>query len=201
MVVLGEIEIGCGRDFGGDRAMARRRQPLLELIAGLQRQRFLCGVADIDAGSVLRADIVALAHALGRVVVLPELAQQFGIADLRRLVDHPDHLVVAGPAGADLLIGCVRGRSGGVANHRHPNTGQVPEPPLDAPEAAHSERGDLGSLGVWPGQGVAIEEMGLGGGDGRLAPRQSGIGGWHGCLLLAENVETEHGTPLNGWNQ
>ena len=36
----------------------------------------------VDARAVLRADVVALAHALGRVVLLEERLQQVGVGDL-----------------------------------------------------------------------------------------------------------------------
>ena len=48
-------------------------QPLFRQLCLIQRQAFLCGLAllvrvDVDARAVLGADVVALAHPLGRVV-------------------------------------------------------------------------------------------------------------------------------------
>ena len=63
------------------------------------------GTVAVDAGAVLRADVVALAHALRRVVVLPEDAQHLLVARLRG-IEHDEHdLVVPGAAAAHLFVG------------------------------------------------------------------------------------------------
>src|ERR1700760_3578885 len=72
MIVLGEVELADGRDLGRDRIEPLRRQRLL--IGCLRR---LGGFAlriteSVDRAAILRADVVALAHALGRIVALPE---------------------------------------------------------------------------------------------------------------------------------
>src|SRR5262245_63126196 len=76
VVVLGEIELRRVEDLGRDRTVAFRRKRLLVL--GL---RLLGGFAlgwrgDVDAGAILRADVVALPDALGRVVRFPERLEQ-----------------------------------------------------------------------------------------------------------------------------
>src|SRR5262249_52572147 len=66
VVVLGKIELRRVEDFGGDRIEA----PCLELLVVYRFRRVrgatLLGRERVDAGTVLRARVVALAHALGR---------------------------------------------------------------------------------------------------------------------------------------
>src|SRR5262245_23989760 len=79
VIVLGEVERRGGGDLGRDLAEALGRQRLL---IGLQRGDRLGGLRvarDIEARAVLGADVVALAHALGRVVVFPEHLQELAI--------------------------------------------------------------------------------------------------------------------------
>ena len=68
MVVLGVEELGGVDDLGGDLAVAGVAQALLvELARGLRG--LALGVRGrVDGGAVLGAHVVALAHALGRVV-------------------------------------------------------------------------------------------------------------------------------------
>ena len=76
MVVLCEIKLAGGRDLGGDRAITLGRQSFF--VGGL---RLPCGAQlriaiGIDRRAILRADIVALAHALRWIVAFPERLQQ-----------------------------------------------------------------------------------------------------------------------------
>ena len=58
-----------------------------------------CAVAvRVDRRPVLRADVVALAHALRRVVALPEDAQQLVVTDALRVEDDQHDLGVTGQA-------------------------------------------------------------------------------------------------------
>ena len=84
-------------------------------------------------------DVVALAHALRRVVVLPERLEELLVGDPRRVERDLDDLGVAGPAGADLLVGRVRRVAAGVADGRGHDAGELPEVLLVAPEAAEAE--------------------------------------------------------------
>jgi hypothetical protein len=97
----------------------------------------------VDARPVLRARVVALAHALRRVVALPEHLQQVLIANHPRVEDHPHDLVVSGHAGADLAVGRVRGVPGRVAGRGRADPLDLPELALRAPEAAQAEHGRL----------------------------------------------------------
>jgi hypothetical protein len=62
------------------------------------------GVVQVDAAAVLGAAVVALAVQRGRVVDDKEDLQNLAQADLLRVVFQLDHFVVAGGAGAHLLV-------------------------------------------------------------------------------------------------
>src|SRR5690349_3972437 len=72
MIVLGEIERTGGGDLGGDGAEPLGRQRLL--IGRLRSigRLALRIVRGVDRAAILRADIVALTHALCRVMAFPE---------------------------------------------------------------------------------------------------------------------------------
>ena len=108
-----------------------------------------------DQGAVLRADVVALTHALRGVVVLPEHPQQVGVRHLRGVEDHPDDLGVGRAAGAHLLVRRVRRDPAGVADRGRPHAWHLPERLLLAPEAAEGELRDLEAVRVGPGDGRA----------------------------------------------
>src|SRR4029079_18330625 len=105
VVVLGVVEVVQRRDLGRDLAVDTAAESVLERRAR-RVGRLTLGVARrVDRRAVLGADIVALAHALGRIVVLPEALQQRVIARLLRVEDDEDNLGVAGAGAADLGVG------------------------------------------------------------------------------------------------
>ena len=102
------------------------RAPTLARLRG--ERRLVLGVGrPVERRAVLGADIVALAHALGRVMSLPERPEQLVVGDLARVVGDEDDLGVAGTAGARLLIGRVGRRAAGVADGGRVDAGQRPE--------------------------------------------------------------------------
>ena len=93
------------------------------------------------------ADVVAVPVEAGRVVVLPEGAQQ-GLAaraDDGGVVDHPHRLGVAGDPGAHLLVGGVGRRAAHVADGGDHDAGPAPQDALHAPEAAAGQVEHLGA--------------------------------------------------------
>jgi hypothetical protein len=105
VVVLGEVEGGRVEDLRGDRAETALAQgPLIGRPGGLGGGA-LGGRSHVDPGAVLGADIVALAHALRRVVALEERLEQRLEGDDLRVVSHEHDLVVPRAARADLLVG------------------------------------------------------------------------------------------------
>jgi hypothetical protein len=94
VIVLGEIELWRRQDLSGDGAEPLRLQRFfIGRLRGLRRALLRLGKV-VDAGAVLRADVVPLAHALGRVVGLPEHLQELVIADVLRVIDHEHCLVM-----------------------------------------------------------------------------------------------------------
>src|SRR5687767_13107860 len=68
VIILGVIKLRRLQDLGGDLAVAGLGQTLLIRLLSLLRGGTLFVVVEIDAGAILSADVVALAHAVGRVV-------------------------------------------------------------------------------------------------------------------------------------
>src|SRR5207249_5415637 len=76
----------------------------------------LLGGERVDARAVLRSDVVALAHALRRVVGLPEDLEHGLVTGGGRIEDGQYDLGVPRPARADLLVGRVGRVPTGVAD-------------------------------------------------------------------------------------
>src|SRR5580704_11874772 len=72
VVILGEIEWRRLADFGGDAAKPGALEARFVAFARRLGGPLLLGGIGVDRRAVLRPDIVALAHPLGRVVALPE---------------------------------------------------------------------------------------------------------------------------------
>src|ERR1700689_549040 len=174
VIVLGEIERRRVLYVCGDGGQALRGQRL-----GVACARGFGGGAllrreHIDAGPVLRTDIVALTHALGRVVAFPKSFEQALIGDFLRIVDHEHHLVMASAPAAPLLVGRVRRKATGVADRGHVNAvAELPEFALGAPEAAKPEHRHGEPLGIGPLERLAVDEMLPRRGDGAGTPGQS----------------------------
>src|SRR6202035_5340737 len=116
MIVLGEIEFAGGRNLRGDGTEPLCRQRLLvggsRCVGG-----FALRVAEsVDRGTILGADVVALAHALGRVVTFPERLEQLVVRDLPGIEHHQHRFGMAGAARTTLLVSRVPGMAAGVAD-------------------------------------------------------------------------------------
>src|SRR3954447_20367260 len=139
VVVLGVVEVLERRDLGRDLVVAAAGELALEHAPRRLGRLALSVRRRVDRRPVLGADVVALAHALRRVVVLPEQLQDRLVARLLRVEDHQHDLRVAGLRGADFLVRRVRGVAARVAGRGRVDAGRLPEDPLRAPEAAHAE--------------------------------------------------------------
>ena len=107
MVILGEVELRRGADLGGDGAVAGGTQPLLKAVSrGLGGTKLLRRIG-VDRRAVLRANVVALAHPLGRVVAFPEHLEERVVAGDLGVEHHQHRLGMAGLAAAHLLVGRV----------------------------------------------------------------------------------------------
>ena len=196
MDILGVVERRRVHDFGGDGAVARLPQRLGEAGFGRFRHLPLRVAMDIDAGAVLRADIVALAHALGRVVRLPEHLEQGVVGDFRRVEHDEDHLIVPGAAGADVLVGRVGRVATRIADRRGPYARGFPELAFGAPETAEAEQGALHALREGRRHRRAVDEMLGRNRHDAVAVRQGPVRGYH--LDLLHQVEKHRGRLSSG---
>src|SRR5262249_8115233 len=194
VVVLGEIEWRSIADFGGNRAKALRLELLAVDLFRCFRGPALVRGEGIDTRAILCAHVVALAQALRGVVILPKCLEQPLIADLLRIEDHEHHLVVAGAAGANLLVGRIGRMTARIPDRSDVNAfAQFPKLALGAPEAAHPEHCQFEARRVWPLQRLVKNEMLPRGGDRCRAAGQRLGRGRHFKLL----IEHEHATsPL-----
>src|SRR5215218_286532 len=169
VVGLGVVERAGGRDLGRDLAEPGRGQRRLVALARRLDRRLLLLRAVVDGRAVLGADVVALPHALRRVVALPEGAQHVVERDLRGIEDDEHGLRV--PAR--------------VADRGRVDAFELPEQPLGAPEAAHPDHELLHLLGERRLERRAEDVVALRHGDRGLAPGERAIGIDH-LRLLAE---------------
>ena len=186
VVVLGQEVLRRRLDVGRD----RREAGLLQLgvvdslahLSGL----LLRLARGVDHRAVLRADVVALAHALGGIVRLPEDAQQIVVADLAGVEDDLHDFGVASLRGADLLVARVRRVAAGVADRGGVDPWQLPEDLLSAPEAAQAEDRRLQAGREWPLQRGAQHLVPLRNAvPGSVVARERLIRAHHGGLVPA----------------
>ena len=139
MVVLGVIERTGRADLSGNGISSGRFQGRAVTLGNTARGVQLVIGRAIDRRAILRADIIALAIALGRIMLFPEsLQDRFQRHDVR--VEHHHHdFGMASAAGADLFIGRVRRYAARVANRSAVDTVDLPEQPFRAPETAKAQ--------------------------------------------------------------
>src|SRR4029453_18370477 len=82
VIRLGVVELGRGGDLGRDRVEAALPERRLVAVARRLSGAALLVVVPVDRGAVLRADVVALTHALRRIVRFPENPEQAAGRDL-----------------------------------------------------------------------------------------------------------------------
>src|SRR5690606_6108335 len=139
VIVLGPPE-GTGRDnLGGDIGIALNRQPVAVIGPGQFRRCLLAVIEIHDQRAVLRAHVIALAVALGRIVVFPEYLQKSFIADARAVVDNAHHLGMTSRAGTNLFVAGIFGMASGKADLSQPDSLLLPEQPFDTPVTAHAK--------------------------------------------------------------
>jgi NAD(P)-dependent dehydrogenase (short-subunit alcohol dehydrogenase family) len=147
VVVLGVVEVGGRGDLGSDPPVTRTSELGLELIPHSLGSFQLLRRGRDNRRSVLGADVVALPHPLGRVMVLKEDLEQLLVADHGRVVAHFHDLGVPGTSAADLLVRRIRGEATRISDGGVGDSRRVPEQFLGAPEATESEVGNLRTFG------------------------------------------------------
>ena len=122
------------------------------------------------------AGVVALAHALGGVMRLPEDLEQRGVGDQRGLKREPHDFVMPGHARADLFIVRIGRITAGIARRGRVNTRQFPEAPFRAPETAQAKQRQLTIRRKRRPQRMAMDIMPVFDPHGRVTAGQ-GLGG------------------------
>src|SRR5438128_2531461 len=176
VIILRVIELGRGKNFRRDRTVAGLRQERLIRVARALGRVPLCRVVVVDAGAILRARVVALPHALGRVVAFPEHFQQILVPNHLRIEDDEHDLGVAGQAAAHLAVRRVRRVAGRVADCGGIDAGQFPELPLGAPETPHCEDRALEASGKRRLEAMSTYKMGI-------WHSHPGVASWQ-CVML-----------------
>src|SRR5690606_30449546 len=91
-----------------------------------------------------------------------------------------NHFGMSGLAGADFLVGWVRGESAGIANECAPHAIHLPIESLSAPETTEGEGSCLHPFGEWWLNTIAIDGVVLRHfEDISIAPGKRGFGGGH----------------------
>lgn len=116
MVGFGVVEGGSREDLGGDIAVTCEVESLLERCTAGFGHRELGGICGVDAGTILGADIVALAHPLGGIMIFPKDREQGLVGEFARIEDDEDSLAVSGLAGANFFVSRVGGEASGVSD-------------------------------------------------------------------------------------
>ena len=106
--------------------------------------------------------VVALAHALGRVVSFPEGTQQLVVRNDLRIKHHQHCFGVTSPTAACLLVRGVRCDATRVTNRSRVDARDLPEDALGSPKATEGEDRGLETLGVRTAQRVKVHEVLLG---------------------------------------
>ena len=139
MIIFGIVKLGSWQNFTGNCAKSSRRKLLCKDREARRSSLCLPRTIGIDARAILRAAIIALAHALSRIMTLPKDLQQGLISHNRRVKYHPHHLIMPSFAGADLFISRIGRIASRIAHHGHPDPLNPPKHPLHTPKASHAE--------------------------------------------------------------
>ena len=195
VIGLGIVEGRRLQDFGGNAAQAGLVQLGLEACLTGFGCAQLSLVLAVDRRAILGALVIALTHALSRVVCLPEHLEQRLEAGLLRVEQHQHHLGMPGQAGADLLVGGVGGKAAGVADRRAEHARLLPEAPLGTPEAAQAEYCLLQAGREGRFDRVAVDIVGVGHRQRLGTTGQSLLGSGKG-VLVDENLGTQNHVGL-----
>src|SRR6266403_6145038 len=195
MIVLREIEFGRWRDLRGDGSQTLCRQRLLIGRAGCIGCFALRVAESVDRGTILGADVIALTHALRRVVTFPKRLQELVVRDFLRIEHHQHRFGMTGAARTDLLVSGVFGVTAGVAHGGGIDAiAEFPKLTLRAPETAEPERRLLQACRIRRLQLTAVHEMPRCSRDRVLAARQR-LGYARQCSGFAHE---QHGLPPGG---
>src|SRR5713226_1604856 len=195
MIVLGEIEFARWRDLRGDGAQTLCRQRLLIGRTGYIGDSALRVADGIDRGTILGADVIALTHALRRVVTFPKRLQELLVRDFLRIEHHQHRFGMTGAARTNFLVSRVFGVTAGVADGGGIDAiAEFPKLTLRAPVTAEPEYRLLKVCGIRRQQLTAVYEM-------RCCGRNRVRTAWQrlGCARQCSGFAHEqHGLPPGG---
>src|SRR5690606_36699596 len=134
VIGLGLEEFGGGPDFVGDPTQSAMSERLLVGAPAARHRGRLLRRRRIAGRAILGAHIIALPHALGRVMLFPEGPEQPVEADYTRVINHFDRFGMTGSPRTDFFIGRIWRHSSLIAGGGHDHARQLPEQPLRAPE-------------------------------------------------------------------
>jgi hypothetical protein len=130
-------------------------------------------VEGVDRQAILRADVVALTHALDRVMTFPERLQQLIVGNLVRVEHHQYHVGMAGTPRADLLVGRIGGAASRVADRGDVTAiAEFPEFAFRTLKQPSPNTACSRPLGIRRLQPATVDEMADRGRDRRGASRQ-----------------------------
>src|SRR3974390_439926 len=119
MSIFAEKEMSPRRyDLGGDCAEPLCRQRFLVGGPGFFRSFALRLVEGVDRGTILRTHVIALTHALGRVVTFPKRLQQLIVRNPFR-IEHDEHdFGMPGASRADFFVSWIFGVAARISRSR-----------------------------------------------------------------------------------
>jgi hypothetical protein len=94
-----------------------------------------------NGGTILAAEVRALAVDLGGIVILPEDVEQLFVGELGGIVGDFYCFGVAGAVSADFLVGWIAGLAAGIAYASGDDAGQLAEGGFDSPETTCGKNG------------------------------------------------------------
>jgi hypothetical protein len=164
VIALGVVEgrqAGQRRDVRGDPPVSRRGQALAIRFGRRAHEIGLLRAEGENRRTVLGAAVVALTHALGRIVVLPEVPEDARVVD-HRGIEYDEHgFGMSRPSAAHLFVGGVGRVSADVACRRGVDAVEFPEALFRAPETAHRDDRELKPFGKRRVDRVTVDVVGI----------------------------------------
>lgn len=136
VILFCKVEPVCGLDFCCNGAKATFLERIRISLKAVAHCCFLIRASEINSTSILTANIIALAIALGWIVFLPEFDQNVFECDFVWVVVHQNGLSMAGFACANVLVAWVVVVATLIPNRGNPHAIKSPEQTFGAPKAS-----------------------------------------------------------------
>ena len=139
MIIFCIIKLAQWNDFSCYFRKITISQSGLKLHSSLLSLAQLRVIDRVNGGTVLTAAVVALPHALGRIMGFPKCPEQGLKTHYCRIIEYQHHFGVTGAAAANILIAGVCGDPTGIAHCGTEDPGQLPKQALGTPKAAEAK--------------------------------------------------------------